>query len=206
MLLQINLKRLCSLLPNGQLSNLKDNTNLAFSPVLHNGEYSYTLSSSNGMIPGAYILSINNLGVSTQSIRLNYKVYPTVRAITIRGNQKLIGRNNNGEFSYYRFTLTDPAKLLTVRVHPLHDGSASASTGAIYSPSGDPDLFVTNRYNGMVGVTRDNWVWRSCSVGADRIDIHPSDMDVKRGSTFIIGVLGYKDRNEFEIEVSALRR
>ena len=189
---QVILKRVGSLTATGQPSAIKDHRELTFTPTLHNGEYSFTLSSSNGMISGAYILSIHNLGVATQSIRVSNKIVNTVRAIAIRPSQKLTSKNSQNEFSYFRFHRSNPSALVSIRARPLLDERG---------PIGDPDVFVTNRHDGLVGVNKENWIWKSTNVGSDRIDIHPSDVDASRGSTFIIGVLGYKERNEFEIEV-----
>ena len=68
-------------------------------------------------------------------------------------------------------------------------------------PIGDPDLFVSNKHNGMVAVSKDNYIWKSTNVGADRVDIHPNDLERGRSNILMIGVLGYKDRNEFELEI-----
>lgn len=170
------------------------NADQSYTPSLHNGEYSFALTSAAGLVPGSYRLVIHNIGFATQPIRVTQKIVQEVRATPIRPSQKVVGCNGANEFSYYRFTSTSTTQLITIRAKPVFDASNS--------PIGDPDLYVTNRYNGLVAVDKENFVWKSTNVGADRVDIHPQDLDMVRGSTFVIGILGYKDRNEFEIEVS----
>eukprot|EP00607_Mallomonas_marina_P005451 CAMPEP_0182426556 /NCGR_PEP_ID=MMETSP1167-20130531/13041_1 /TAXON_ID=2988 /ORGANISM="Mallomonas Sp, Strain CCMP3275" /LENGTH=817 /DNA_ID=CAMNT_0024608059 /DNA_START=38 /DNA_END=2488 /DNA_ORIENTATION=+ len=170
-------------------------SDLSFLPTLHNAEYSYALTSASGVIPGIYHLTVQNIGFATQPIRVTHSVMPSVRAIPIRAAQRLIGCNGPNEFTFYRYTCPQPSnQLITIRVTPGQDDSGCCI--------GDPDLYVTNRYGGQVEVSKDNYVWKSTNVGRDRVDIHPEDMDVVRGGTYIIGVLGYKERNEFEIEVT----
>ena len=100
------------------------------------------------------------------------------------------------EYAYYRFVNTDPfRKLVTIKAWPTCDE---------YGPIGDPDLFVTNKFEGLVGVTKEDYVWKSTNVGSDRIDIHPLDPN-NRGSgtgTYTIGVYGYRDRNEFDLSLT----
>eukprot|EP01041_Mallomonas_annulata_P010897 gene10897-22748_t len=155
------------------------NQDISFLPTLHNAEYSFSLTSAIGMIPGLYHLSIQNLGISTQPIRVSHKILPLVRAVSLRPDQKVIGCNGSNEYSYYKITVTNPSQLITIRAKP-----------------------ATNRFNGLVEVNKENCVWKSNNVGGDRIDIHPNDVDVRRGNTFIIGVWGYKEKNEFEVEVT----
>lgn len=172
-----------------------DTNEISFTPALHNGEYTFTLNAARGMIPGSYVLSVTNKGKSTQSLRIHYNIQSSVRAIPIRASQKLIGSTTANEFAYYRFALANPKHLITIRTKPIFDDRG---------PIGDPDLYVTNRFEGLVGVTKENFSWKSTNVGPDRIDIHPVDIDTGRGSIYIIGILGYKERNEFElcVEVS----
>lgn len=169
-----------------------DTNEIIFTPSLHNGEYTFTLNAARGMIPGSYLLSITNKGIATQSLRIHYNIQSSVRAIPIRASQKLIGSTTANEFAYYRFALTNPKHLITIRTKPIFDDRG---------PIGDPDLYVTNRFEGLVGVTKENFSWKSTNVGPDRIDIHPMDIDTSRGPIYIIGILGYKERNEFELQV-----
>ena len=67
----------------------------------------------------------------------------------------------------------------------------------------DPDLYVTNSYDGLVGVTRDNCTWKSIGLGPDRVYIHPEDINAPRGSFFVIGVYGAgSDDTPFELTVT----
>ena len=66
-----------------------------------------------------------------------------------------------------------------MRPVPSHRGDESPS-----STMGDPDVYVSNKYEGFVEVTRDNCVWRSTHVGADRIDIHPRWVELEDGGWF----------------------
>eukprot|EP01038_Epipyxis_sp_PR26KG_P005834 gene5834-8049_t len=195
-----------------------DDIFLNFKPVLLNGEYSFALSASHGLSPGVYILTIMNnsefdyekinLNTSkTQTVRVSYKIYPAVRATPIKVNQQVNGRINANEYAYYRFVNTDPAKLVTIQVKPLFDDFGTAI--------GDPDLYVTNRFDGLVGITKDNYIWKSTCVDNDRIEIHPSDVNLPhndqvdrqldlsdQSQVFMIGVLGYREINEFELIVT----
>ena len=98
------------------------------------------------------------------------------------------------EFVYYRVAHADPSKLLTIRVFPV--------TNKKTNRDGDVDFFVTNRHRGLVFPSRDRTTWRSTSVGAGRVDIHPSDKESKRGNSFIIGVTGNRDINDYVISAS----
>lgn len=66
-------------------------------------------------------------------------------------------------------------------------------------PIGDPDLYLTNRNGGAGPLSRDAFVWKSTNVGADRIDVHPDDPLAMGASTYLIGVLGYADRNRWTL-------
>ena len=44
---------------------------------------------------------------------------------------------------------------------------------------GGVDLYVTNKYNGLVAVGRGDSVWRSSDSNSGRVDIHPNDLQVR---------------------------
>lgn len=64
------------------------------------------------------------------------------------------------EICFFRFVLKDRAALLSVRLQPLSNAAGSAS---------DPDLYVSNKYAGLVAVDRDNYIWRSTNIGLDQV-------------------------------------
>lgn len=66
-------------------------------------------------------------------------------------------------------------------------------------PIGDPDLYLTNRNAGAGPLSREAFVWKSTNVGSDRIDVHPDDPAAAAGSTYLVGVLGYADRNRWKL-------
>ena len=66
-------------------------------------------------------------------------------------------------------------------------------------PIGDPDLYLTNRNGGAGPLSREAFVWKSTNVGADRIDVHPDDPAAAGGTTYLVGVLGYADRNRWKL-------
>jgi len=76
------------------------------------------------------------------------------------------------EFAYFHFQHTDPSKLVTVFAEPLNKTS-------------DPDLYVSN--GDKPTADKAHFTWKSCLVGADRVDIHPSDPLSKPG-LYKIGV------------------
>jgi hypothetical protein len=173
---------------------------IVFKPSIHNGEFCFVMTVAHGVTPGStLLLSVKNLtseierpahGSLLQAIRVSLRIHSAVRSVPLENGRPVTGRTLSGEFAYYRFVCQDPEKLVSIRVKPLSDENG---------PIGDPDLYVTNKYEGLVAVTKDNCVWRSVNVGADRIDIHPHDPNAARGGAYMIGVMGYKDLNEFEI-------
>lgn len=80
-----------------------------------------------------------------------------------------------------RFVRKEPSKLVSIVVKPLNGENADTVS--------DPDLYVTNQFDGLVGVTKENFTWVCSSVGSARVDIHPSDCFSGRGNFFIIGTL-----------------
>ena len=74
-------------------------------------------------------------------------------------------------FKFYRFVCQEKQKLISIRVNTVtKPGETSTYEGV--------DLYVTNQYNGLVAVGRDNYVWRGSSAVASRVEIHPTDMQV----------------------------
>ena len=72
----------------------------------------------------------------------------------------------------------------------------------IQPSEGDPDMYIVNSREGLVAATKDNYVWRSVSVGCGCVDIHPSDRNAARGGYFVVGVFGNRENNEFQLTVT----
>ena len=68
----------------------------------------------------------------------------------------------------------------------------------------DPDVFVTNQAARVShgAVYAENYVWKSASIGRDRLDIHPSDPAFRPGM-YSVGVFTYRPgNNEFTIQAA----
>ena len=68
--------------------------------------------------------------------------------------------NNNNTTNTYNNSIPNPSS-----------NSSSHRRGAL----GDLDVYVTNRYEGLVGVNSDNAVWSCEQVGPVSVDVHPDD-------------------------------
>lgn len=92
-----------------------------FLPSYHNGEYEFVLTSAHGMSHGHFVLSVKNLGMSTQSIRAHLAVTPYIAATPLTSGETIVRRNlpRKSQFHYFRFLLQDPSQLLSVRVNSL---------------------------------------------------------------------------------------
>ena len=162
------------------------------------GMFDATFTTADGIAPGTYFIKLTNMcvvfpqsePVPSQHIRIRYQVHPCVRAIPIETGEALIGSVALNKFVFFRYTLQDPSMLLSIRVSPVADAMGNAC---------DPDLYVTNRHNGLVAVDRTTAQWSSTQSGCDRVDIHPQDAKAALGSTFILGVVGYREMNHFEL-------
>lgn len=166
-----------------------------------------TLTAADGIGPGTYIVKLSNIlethannaqFISAQQIKISYQVYPSIRATPIAEGEAIEGAVALNQFCYFRYTHTSRDKLITIRVKLLNNGAIEYARSSC-----DPDLYVSNAYNGLVGVTRQSAQWCSIASGCDRVDIHPFDPQVSRGNVFVIGVMGYGDSNAFELSVSA---
>ena len=80
-------------------------------------------------------------------------------------------RSQANIFKYYRFVCQEKQKLVSIRVNAI-------TKPGDYSTYEGIDLYVTNQYDGLVAVGRDNYVWRSANSQSSRVDIHPTDTQV----------------------------
>jgi hypothetical protein len=178
--------------------------------TLTNGEYTIVLSSSAGVVPGSYLLSVGLADIgyynqlpsrafadvhAVQAVRVQCSKTKAVRTIPLQVRVPVSGTATFRDMCYYRFVADDPWQMITISVAPKAGSS------------GDPDLYVTNRFQGQVAVTRDNYVWSCVSSGTSRIDILPDDAnlpaDVKDGRIFVIGVAcNSAEEADFELAVS----
>lgn len=185
------------------LSNVK--------PLLYNGEYNITLNSSNGLREGRYILSIQCDGRghntahrhrSVQTVHLKYRVFHSERATPLECEKAVTGKTQMNNFQFYRFVCKDRTQTVVVSLKQRE----SEQQHQHQLSSGDADLFVTNRDQGFGGLTRENAVWQCCSVGQCKVEIFPDDIHLEQGkgtdTTFLIGIFGYKEVNDFELCVS----
>lgn len=133
-----------------------------FLPSYHNGEYEFVLTSAHGMTSGRFILHIQNIGVTTQSVRAHLSVLPYVVATPLTAGESIIRKNlsRNGEFTYFRFLLQDPSHLVSIRVNSIRNDNNEES---------DPDIYVSNKYSGLVQVNQENYIWRSAMIGSDQV-------------------------------------
>jgi hypothetical protein len=177
--------------------------------TLTNGEYTIVLSSSAGVVPGSYLLSVGLVDIgyynqlpsrafadvhAVQAVRVQCSKTKAVRTIPLQVGVPVSGTATFRDMCYYRFVADDPRQIITISVAPKAGSS------------GDPDLYVTNRFQGQVAVTRDNYVWSCASSGTSRIDILPDDAnlpaDVMDGRIFVIGVACNSEDADFELAVS----
>ena len=95
-----------------------------FSPHVFRNEYTLTLSTVQGLVPGKYSLFVvNDAGDgSIQALRVGYKICPTIRAQNIETFEKLQGSTGAEEFAFFRCVINDPNKLITLLVRPVSDG------------------------------------------------------------------------------------
>lgn len=172
-----------------ELSN--DATHSTFTPASFNGEYEFTLTSSHGFAKGAYTLRVTNTGNMAQSIRVNFKLLPYIQATSITTSTTLTSTCDANAYTYFRLRAKNPEQLISIRAEPKEGAG------------GDPDLFISNHFNGYVAVDSANAVWRSAQSGGCQVEIHPKDEQRARGDVYIIGVRGYNDATTFTLSVSA---
>mmetsp|Transcript_8898 Transcript_8898/g.33596 ORF Transcript_8898/g.33596 Transcript_8898/m.33596 type:complete len:703 (-) Transcript_8898:231-2339(-) len=144
---------------------------------------------------GAYYIAVEHIGTHSaqMSVKCGVTYVQAIEAVGLPPNATIRGENGTSEFTYYRFVNTQPDALITIHARPAFDEDGE--------PIGDPDLYVSNVANGQGRLDRERYVWKSCNVGADRVEVHPGDSSARMGNTYLIGVLGYKERNVFDVEV-----
>ena len=188
--------------PSSSSTQLPDQKIAEFKSNFFHGEYSFALTTAHGMTPGKFELTVSNPSdhgaSSTHSFKVIYHVLESVRATAIQANQKMHGNLGPDEMIYYRFMITDPKQMVSIFARPTVN-SERGHKGS--HPIGDPDLYVTNKFEGLVCANKDSYTWKSINSGSDRIDIHPDDIELGRGNHLVIGVTGYQERNAYEVEV-----
>lgn len=172
-----------------------------YTPQLNNGEYSFTLTSAQGLSARTYVLRIAHADAASsskiyQSIRVNYRVHSQIHATPLMEASSVLGKVGMNEFVYYRFTNTHARKVIRFKI------VMKGGTNNENSDLGDADLYISNNHGGLIGVTKDNYTWKSTHVGNCHVDIHPSDPELPRGQNFVIGVCGFREQNSFELTVS----
>lgn len=182
--------------------NFEEKEIIVLKPVLFNGEYQMTLTAAHGLLEGNYVLRVLNESGSlrklSQMIRVRVKKVPSVRATALESGRVVSGTVGMNEFKYYRFVCTDLKKMVSIEVRP----EKSPQKGAI----GDTDVFITNRCDGLIQPSKENFVWASAEVGFSKVDIMPDDINLpnnKENRVFVIGVVGYQENNQFELKVTA---
>ena len=189
---------------------------IPFRASLLNGEYSILLSSSAKLTPGTYMLSVGLADIgcyskehskayadvhAIQAIRIKCLQTKTARTVPMEAGVPIIAKAALNEMVCYRFVTSDPRHMISITATPVNHAENS-------SYSSDPDLYVTNRCNGQLAVTKENAVWSNTSLGTSCINILPDDInlpeDTKEGRVFVIGVTSSTaEEAEFSLLVRA---
>jgi hypothetical protein len=123
--------------------SLSDSFLITIQPSLHNGEYSYILTTAHGMSSGSYILNVDNFEQkdgSLQPVRVSLKIFPVIKAVALGDGRPLQGRVEFNEFRFYRFISQDPSMIISFSLKPI-----CGINGDVGGLLGDVDLYVTNR-------------------------------------------------------------
>ena len=144
----------------------------------------------------------------TESICVKYQIVPSVKATAISSDTSIYGTVSADCFVYYRYVISNPLKLITVSVRPLVEEKKPGERAST-SPPGDPDLYISNKFDGLVvmgsqdtaDAYKEFFTWKCTNTGSSRVDIHPEDIHRKAGDTLLIGVFGSKERNDYELLV-----
>jgi hypothetical protein len=183
--------------------------------TLLNGEYCIVLMNASIIVPGTYLLSVGLADVSyytknkhnlyadihaIQAVRVHCSKSVAVRTVPLEAGVTVTGRASYGEICQYRFIVGDHHQMVTITASPVNASGSGAHS--------DPDLYVTNRFNGQVAVSKQNYIWSNVNLGVSRIDILPSDphlpSDTKEGRIFVIGVTSNgSDDAEFQLTVTS---
>jgi hypothetical protein len=169
-------------------------------PMYHNGSYEYALTWSHGIKPDKYILSITNTGQYVQSIKVSYQIVPYVKSTTLQlGSNVIINNIHRNEIKYFRYTHNNPENVLIIYITPIVSNNNQNDM-----LSSDPDIYITNRYNGLINVTKTNYVWNSNNMISNQIYIHPQDIESQRNNVYVIGVFGFNDIAKYDIRISEM--
>jgi hypothetical protein len=182
--------------------------------TLLNGEYCIVLMNASIIVPGTYLLSVGLADVgyyaknehnlyadihAIQAVRVHCSKSTAVRTVPLEAGVTVTGRASYAEMCQYRFVAGDHHQMVSITAVPVNASGSGAHS--------DPDLYVTNRFNGQVAVSKHNYVWSNVNLGVSRIDILPTDphlpSDTKEGRIFVIGVISNgPDDAEFALTVT----
>ena len=122
---------------NQFLSNANSSEGNLFSPKLHNGVYSFVLTTAHGIHRGTYVLrvqladEINDFQQKNhQLIRVSFRVQTAVRAMPIQASIPVPGTVQSGSFCYYRcgqLLVMNVIHLLLLLLLPFHNYLISCS-------------------------------------------------------------------------------
>lgn len=138
--------------------------------------------------PGKLLLRIffPDKELKQQSVRISSQVRTVVRASPVRANEPARGCVSEGDYVYYRYIHSNPNQMINFQLRPVaslqipsasssmvtepsHVGPESSSrndlsSGNLNQPRVDlgsllPDMFITNRFEGLVGPSKDDYIW-----------------------------------------------
>lgn len=183
-----------SQLAHSGASSKQNSSTIFLKAMLFNGTYTFVLTTTHGSLrAGQYVLRIScvddevdddahdveaarSTGGSPsrsfkeksssflfrQDVRVEFRVENVVKAGSISPGSGMLKKSvGYQDMVYYRVVLTDRSQMLTVQV---------------ISDEGDVDLFISNRFDGMVAVTAETAVWSNYDLGISTIQICPGDI------------------------------
>ena len=181
---------------------------LVYYPLFHNSsidnkEFIFTLCTSNNFHQGKYYLIINDHNISVRTdFKIIYHITTLLRDIGPLDEGKLIRDTiQANEWKYYRFQFHSNTNKV-IQINTTIDRSYHASV------TGDIDIYVSNKHNGLIPVNNKNYIWRNVTPGSSSIDIHPQldkstqvrILDPNRSSNFdniyTIGIFGCSEACE----------
>ena len=142
-------------------------------PLFHNSskdnkEFIFTLCTSSNFHHGNYYLIINDHNFSIKTdLKIVYSITSLLRNIAPLEEGKVIYdkiQSNEWKFYRFRFHSSNPKKVIQIKTNN--------KTKDDETTTGDVDIYVSNKYNGLIPVNNKNYIWRNVTPGASIIDIH----------------------------------